>query len=104
VNSLPVEFLEFVEGDLRFAREFYEAWKFDGAEDFHAKFRETVSWISWNPELFSKKYKRFRRAIIRQTYFAIYYAIEKDAVVVIAVLDMRRDPRVLRAMLRLRLR
>lgn len=104
MNSLPVEFLEFVEADLRYARNFYDSWKFEGAETFHGKFRETISWIGWNPEMFPKKYKRFHRAIIRHTYFAVFYAIEKDAVVVVAVLDMRRDPRVIQSMLRLRLR
>jgi plasmid stabilization system protein ParE len=102
VNSLPVEFLDFVEWELRHALNFYDSWKFDGAEDFYGKFRETISWIGWNPELFPRKYKTFRRAIIRHTYFAIFYAIETDAVVVIAVLDMRRDPRVIQTTLRLR--
>jgi plasmid stabilization system protein ParE len=103
VNNIAVEFLDLVEADLRHARNFYESWKFDGAEDFYGKFQETISWIGWNPELFPRKYKRFRRAIIRHTYFAIFYAIEIDAVVVVAVLDMRRDPRVIKSMLRTRI-
>src|SRR5690349_11626834 len=102
VNSLPVEFLEFVEADLRCALDFYDSWNFEEAECFYAKFLETISWIGWNPELFPRKYKRFHRAIIRQTYFAVFYAIEKHAVIVVAVLDMRRDPRVIKSMLRLR--
>ena len=81
---------------------FYESWQFDGTEKSHAKFRDTVAWIEWNPELFPKKYKRFRRAIIRRTYFGIYYVIEPAVTVVVAVLDLRRDPRAIREMLKTR--
>jgi hypothetical protein len=82
MTSLPVEFLEFVEGDLRYARAFYESWQFRGAEKFQAKFRETVFWIGWNPEMFPKRYKYFRRAIIRRTYFALFYVVEPEVVTV----------------------
>jgi plasmid stabilization system protein ParE len=93
MRSLRVEFLEFVEKDLRGARAFYDSWQFEGAERFHEKFLETIFWISWNPEMFPRRHKHFRRAIIRKSYFAIFYVIEPDVVTVVAVLDMRRDPR-----------
>jgi len=99
VKSQPVEFLEFVEDDLRYARGYYDSWQTDGGDRFHEKFRETVSWIGWNPELFSKTYRRFRRAIIRQTYFGIFYAIELDVTTVVAVLDLRQNPKVIRQIL-----
>jgi hypothetical protein len=62
VKSQPVEFLEFIEEDLRYARTYYDSWKPDGAQWFHERFRETVSWIEWNPEMFPKKYKVFSLA------------------------------------------
>jgi len=103
VRSQPVEFLELVEPDLRHARAFYESWQFQGADRFHSKFRDTIAWIEWNSELFPRKYKRFRRAIIRRTYFGIYYVIEPGTTVVVAVLDLRRDPRAIRQALDLRI-
>ena len=103
MRTQPVEFLDFVEFDLRQARGFYDSWKTNGAEDFHTKFRETIAWIEWNPELFQRKYKHFRRAIIRKTYFGIYYVIEPTVTVVVAVLDLRRNPRVIRRMLNVRI-
>ena len=103
MRSQPVELLEFVEPDLRQAHAFYNSWQTRGAEKFQAKFRETVVWIEWNPELFPRKYRRFRRAIIRRTYFGIYYVIEPAVTVVVAVLDLRRDPRALRQALHLRI-
>jgi plasmid stabilization system protein ParE len=102
MRSLPVEFLEFVETDLRHARDFYDSWRRSGASEFQAKFRETVFWIGWNPEMFPKRYKYFRRAIIRRSYFAVFYVIEPAVVTVVAVLDMRRDPRKIRSLLRVR--
>ena len=102
MRSLPVEFLEVVENDLRYAHTFYDSWQFRGAERFQERFRETVFWIGWNPEMFPKRYKHFRRAIIRRSYFAVFYVIEPDVVTVTAVLDMRRDPRTIRSVLRAR--
>jgi len=77
--------------------------QFQGAGKFQTKFRETVSWVEWNPELFPRKYKLFRRAIIRRTYFGIYYVIEPGVTVVVAVLDLRRDPRAIRQALNFRI-
>ena len=45
MKSQPVEFLEPVEHDLRYAQDFYESWKWRGAEDFMERFRESVAWI-----------------------------------------------------------
>jgi hypothetical protein len=100
VRSQRVEFLEFVEDDLRYARAYYDSWKTDGAEWFQERFREAISWIEWNPELFPKKYRRFRRAIIRRTYFGIFFAIEPDVTTAVAVLDLRRDPKAIKRILR----
>lgn len=102
MRTQPVEFLEFVESDLRQAHAFYDSWQTHGAQKFQAKFRDSIAWIEWNPELFPRKYKRFRRAIIRKTYFGIYYVIEPGVTVIVAVLDLRQDPRAIRKMLRTR--
>lgn len=99
MNSQPVEFLEAIEPDLRQAWAFYDSWQADGAEKFQSRFRETIAWIEWNPELFPRRYKHFRRAIIRRTYYGIYYAIEPGVTVVVAVLDLRRNPQAIRRLL-----
>jgi hypothetical protein len=77
VRTQRVEFLEFVESDLRHVRDFYASWQFDGARKFQDKFRETISWIEWNPELFPRKYKYFRRAIIRRTYLGFSTSLNR---------------------------
>jgi hypothetical protein len=41
----------------------------------------SIAWIEWNPELFPRKYRFFRRAVIRNTYFGVVpYYEEKDAI------------------------
>lgn len=100
MKSQPVEFLEPVEHDLRYAGEFYNSWKLNGAEDFQERFREGVSWIEWNPDMFPRQYRSFRRAIIRRSYFAIYYVIEPGVTTVVAVLDMRREPKSIQTLLK----
>jgi hypothetical protein len=103
VKPQPVEFLEWVEHDLNHAMEFYESWLTDGGERFFSRFRETVFSIEDNPEQFPKKHRFFRRALIRRTYFGIYFAIEPDVTTVVAVLDLRQDPRVIRSLIKLRI-
>lgn len=102
MQSQPVEFLEWVEYDLAHAMDFHDSWLTDGADRFLDRFRETVSLIDGNPEQFPRKHRFFRRAIIRRTYFGIYFAIEPEVTTVVAVLDMRNDPRVIRSLLNLR--
>ena len=102
MKSQPVEFLELVEHDLRYAHEFYDSWKANGAGDFQERFRECISWIEWNPVMFPKQHRIFRRAIIRRSYFAIYYVIEPRVTTVVAVLDMRREPQSINKLLKRR--
>jgi len=103
VKSQPVEFLDVVEHDLNYARDFYDSWLTGGAERFIARFREAVTLIELNPEQFPKKHRHFHRAIIRRTYFGIYFTIEPEVTTVVAVLDLRQDPRVIRSLIKLRL-
>ena len=102
MKSQPVEFLAGVVTDLRSARSFYDSWQSGGGERFHERFREAIGWIGWNPEQFPRKHRHFRRAIVRRSYFAVYFAIEPGVTTVVALLDMRQDPRVIRSLLLLR--
>jgi plasmid stabilization system protein ParE len=99
MRSLPVWALPEVEGDLRAAIEHYSSWRSDGAEQVRQKYGETIGWIGWNPEVFPKKHGIVRRAILKQSYYIVYFVMELDRIVVLAVLDGRRDPREIRGML-----
>ena len=102
MRSQPVEFLASVEEDLRYAYDYYDSWLADGSIWFRERFRETVAWVEWNPEMFPKKHRFFRRAVIRRSYFGIFFAIEPEVTSVVAVRDMRDDPKEIRRLLLLR--
>ena len=99
MRSQLVEFLAFVEDDLRYAYDYYDSWLSGGSVWFRDHFRETVGWIEWNPEMFPKKYRFFRRAIVRRSYFGIFFVIEPSVTSVVAVRDMRDDPKEIRRLL-----
>lgn len=96
MKGRQVAFHPGVEADLREAGLFYDSWRTDGAREFLERFFEVVSWIEWNPEQFPRKYRHFRRAIIRRTYFGVFYAIEPEKTTVVAVVDLRQNPRRIR--------
>ena len=45
-----------------------------------------------HPELHAAIYKEVRRSFIHQFPYAVFYRVEEDRVVVIAVMHTRRDP------------
>ena len=99
MKSQPVEFLESIEDDLAYAYEYYDSWHPEGRNYFRGQWHEAVAWIEWNPELFPKKHRFFRRALIRNTYFAVIFAIEPGVTTVVAVLDLRQHPKAIRRVL-----
>lgn len=92
MKEQPVEFLECVELDLRDARSFYDSWLTGGELIFHRKFLETVSWIEWNPELFPLVFHHYRRAVIKRSYYGIFFVIEPEFTTVVGVFDLRQNP------------
>ena len=92
MNSKPVFPLDSVVEDLRSAIAHYKSWRPDGEAHVLGKYSETVSWISWNPELFPCVFGSVQRAILKQSYYIVYFIQEKERAVVLAVLDGRMSP------------
>jgi len=102
VNSKPVVALETVAADLKAAVVHYESWRYDGREHVLRSYEETVRWIAWNPDLFRKQFGVVRRAILKGSYYIVYFVQEPERSVIVAVLDGRREPAEIRRMLRSR--
>ncbi len=102
MSAKPVEALEAVQADLEYARSFYESWKPGGGAEIWQKYFEAVEWIEWNPDLFPRKFGIIQRAILKRSYFVVYFFQEAERSIVIAVLDGRRNPRTIRKLLRTR--
>ncbi|MDR1011334.1 MAG: type II toxin-antitoxin system RelE/ParE family toxin [Opitutaceae bacterium] len=96
MKSKPVFELPEVERDLEEAIVHYESWHADGREHFLQKYEETVSWIEWNPDSFPKKYGRVQRAILKKSYYIVYFIQEENRSLILTVLDGRRNPDVIR--------
>lgn len=78
MNSKPVFALEEVESDLKSVIAHYHTWRTDEREHVLGRYDETVSWIEWNPDLFPKKFGRIQRAILKRSYFIVYFLQEKE--------------------------
>ncbi|MES2693848.1 MAG: type II toxin-antitoxin system RelE/ParE family toxin [Verrucomicrobiota bacterium] len=100
MKSLPVFALTEVEADLRSAMAHYASWRTDGAAHVVQKYDETIGWIAWNPEAFPRKHGQVRRAILKQAYYIIYFIEDGDRTVILAVLDGRRGPQEIQAVLK----
>jgi hypothetical protein len=42
------------------------------------KYNETVSWVAWNPDLFPVVFGTVQRAIIKQSYYLVYFIQESE--------------------------
>jgi len=104
VSAKRVEALEVVQADLEYARSFYESWKPGGGDEILQKYFDALEWIEWNPDLFPRKFGVIQRVLLKRSYFVVYFFQEPDRSVVVAVLDARRNPRIIRKMVHRRRR
>jgi len=91
--SLEVYFRPEAERDIEDAAAWYEKQQEGLGSKFLDEISSTSDMISKNPDLYPVIYRRTRRAIIQRFPFAIYYRVEKTAIVVIAVMHGSRHPR-----------
>jgi len=92
VKSKPVFALREVESDIKSAIAHYEGWRPDGKAHLLGLYDETINWIEWNPDLFPRKFGRVQRAILKRSYYIVYFIQEAEKPLVLAVLDGRRKP------------
>ena len=102
MNSKPVVALEDVALDLKQAIQHYSTWRTD--EELHVLglYDETIRWIEWNPDLFPRKVGAVQRAILKRSYFIVYFLQEADRTLILALLDGRRRPEDIRRIVRSR--
>jgi len=90
--SLPLVVLPGAEADLAEAKAWYESNRPGWSEKSRLRVEEAFERIGRMPELHAEIYKRVRRTFIRQFPYAVFYRIEDDRVVAVAVMHTRRDP------------
>ncbi|WP_198265788.1 type II toxin-antitoxin system RelE/ParE family toxin [sulfur-oxidizing endosymbiont of Gigantopelta aegis] len=60
--------------------------------DFKLCADEAITKITRSPIIYKKVFQDVRRVILKRFPFGVYYLVDNDAVIVLAVLHARRDP------------
>jgi len=80
------------EFDLAEAYKWYEARVPGLGSDFLLNTDAALSSIQRTPETYPIVFKNIRRSLIRRFPYGVFYVVEQDMIVVLAVLHARRDP------------
>lgn len=83
-----------VEQDIEAAFDWYEDQQPGLGVEFLEELRHSYDRIATGPRHYSKLIAGFRRALLRRFPFGVYFVVEPDRVVVLAVLHLARDPRI----------
>jgi plasmid stabilization system protein ParE len=78
------------------AADWYESQRGGLGARFKRAVRETLSAIEERPESFPAVDDRYRRALVPEFPYAVFFRIEADRVFVRAILHGHRDPQTLR--------
>ena len=81
------------EADLDEAYRWYEQQREGLGADFLLCFEEALEQIRLTPEIYPIVYKQVRRGFIQRFPYGLYYLLESNTIVVMAVFHVSRDPR-----------
>jgi toxin ParE1/3/4 len=90
--SLPVVFRPVAQSELEEAVGWYERQKTGLGNRFRQIIEHTLARIVGNPHRFRPATQRTRRALVPRFPYAIHFAEEPEAIVILAVFHTRRDP------------
>jgi plasmid stabilization system protein ParE len=100
VKTVPVVALADVVDDVQAAYDYFESRVLGAGERFLERYFAATDEVGLNPEAFAVKFDDCRRALIRRSNLAIYYFVEPQRAVIVAVIDARRHPRLIRRLVR----
>ncbi|MCB1045085.1 MAG: type II toxin-antitoxin system RelE/ParE family toxin [Acidobacteria bacterium] len=89
--TLRVRFRAKAESDILNAARYYESKCESLRSQFFDRIDDVVALIRAHPAMFPVCHGSFRRALLRQFPFALYYEIEGDTILVGAILHQRSD-------------
>ena len=81
--------------DLREARAWYRNISPELANDFVHRLDEAIALVQERPLAFQVAYRTFRRVLVHQFPYALFYHADEMRIVVVAVLHQARDPETL---------
>jgi plasmid stabilization system protein ParE len=81
-----------VENDLKEAFLWYENKRTGLGYDFLLQVNASLGFLERNPELHRLGYKNTRKHLIKRFPYKIIYLVEKDKIIVLAVIHGKRNP------------
>lgn len=91
--ALPPVYRRKVGRDLAGAYGWYEDQRAGLGEEFLGAVDASFNAIREFPEMFAQVHGEVRRAVVSRFPYAVFYRVEPKRVVVLAVLNMARDPK-----------
>ncbi len=84
------------EHDIMQAYAWYEAQRAGLGDELLTAFDDCFQSVARNPEAFPMIHRSARRALVRRFPFCVYFVMSADEIIVLAVLQGRRNPQVWR--------
>lgn len=92
MNSYRIEAAPAVEADVEAAFDWYELEERGLGQDFLEQLRSAYDRILDNPLGYQALRSGIRRGLTRRFPYAVYFSIEGEIIVIVAVLHTARDP------------
>lgn len=91
---MTYRFLSPAQQDLAEATAYYEKASPGLGLDFLDESERTIGRILLNPEVWTAVAEHHRRCRTRRFPYGLHYTIERDVVIITAVMDLRRNPEI----------
>jgi plasmid stabilization system protein ParE len=91
--TLPIVLRRKAGHDLASAYNWYEDHRGNLGEQWLSAVSASFQAIAQFPEMFPRLHREIRRAIVSQFPYEVFYRVEPNRIVVLAVLHMARDPK-----------
>ena len=95
--SLPVVLRPEARVEFDEAFDWYEQRRLGLGVDFVAQVQEVFDRISTTPGLYAQIFHEVRRGVVRRFPYSVFYKVEPQQVVVLAVFHSNRDPKIWQA-------
>jgi plasmid stabilization system protein ParE len=89
----PLVFRPEARDEIDEAYAWYEHQRAGLGEEFLSAIRDVLDRIQETPEAHAQVYRDVRRGVTRRFPYGVFYRVEADRIVVLAVYHSRRDPR-----------
>lgn len=90
---MKVRFISSAELELQEAMNFYEAAQSGLGARFLAEIEAATHLIATYPLAWTSMSRRTRRCRVRHFPFGLFYQIRSDEILIVSVVDLRRDPK-----------